>query len=81
MGLNIDTGIKHVNNVSFGRPLEDKKYMLPSLTLNAFVSPRSGHKPMTLGQIAVLSEDHEARPPSPKRGHHQSPNRLRVGYN
>ena len=28
---------------------EDKKYMLPNITLNAFVSPRSGHKPMTLG--------------------------------
>ena len=60
---------------------EDKKYLLPNITLNAFVSPRSGHKPMTLGQIRVISEDTEAKPPTPKRGHQLSPNRLRVGYN
>ena len=55
--------------------------MLPNITLNAFVSPRSGHKPMTLGQIRITSEDHEASPHQ-TRGHHElSPNRLRVGFN
>ena len=60
---------------------EDKKFMLPNITLNSFVSPRSGHKPMTIGQIRILGEDNEAKPPTPKRGHELSPNRLRVGYN
>lgn len=54
--------------------------MLPNITLNAFVSPRSGHKPMTLGQIRITSEDPESSPALP-RGHHESPNRLRVGFN
>ena len=54
--------------------------MLPNITLNSFVSPRSGHKPMTIGQIRIISEDNEAKPPTPKHGQ-QSPNRLRVGYN
>ena len=55
--------------------------MLPNITLNSFVSPRSGHKPMTIGQIRILGEDNEAKPPTPNRGHELSPNRLRVGYN
>lgn len=36
---------------------------------------------MTIGQIRILGEDNEAKPPTPKRGHELSPNRLRVGYN
>lgn len=49
--------------------------------MNAFCSPRSGHKPMTLGQLVIMGEDDDAKPPTPKKGSVLSPNRLRVGYN